>query len=84
MSPVGDALIKCKKADEVKVVEMGQDLDPYFRLSCVGKETTMMLQPCFVEDPVKYEKNTRRTVQRVLEDPRWRLSLQLHRYLGIR
>lgn len=71
-------------ADEVKVVDIGQDLDQYFMLECVSHTTEMLLQPCYTADPSEREKNTHRTVQRVLKDPRWRLSLQTHRYLDIR
>ena len=78
------ALIKAKRADELKVVEVGQDLSPYFQLECVAPETVMLLQPCYVDDPVEREKNTRRTIGRVLEDPRWRLSLQTHRLINIK
>ena len=76
--------IKVKRADELKVVETGQNLEPYFRLACVGENTVMLLQPCYVEDEVKRKKNTRRTIGRVLSDPRWRLSLQTHRWLDIK
>lgn len=71
-------------ADEIKVVELGQELEPYFRLGCRSGETLMYLQPCFVEDAQERENNLRRTVGRVLADPRWRLSLQQHRLLDIR
>ena len=84
MSPTGDASIKCLHADEVKVVDIGQPLAPYFEMNCIGSNTKMLLQPCYVNNPEEREKNTRRTIQRVLEDPRWRLSLQTHRYLGVR
>lgn len=78
------AEIKVRRADELKVVDVGRDLESYFRLPCVTEETVMLLQPCYVEDEIQRKENTRRTVGRVLEDPRWRLSLQTHRYLGIR
>ena len=84
MSSVGDAEVVCRHADELKVVDIGQDLEEYFSLGCVGKETRMLLQPCYVEDEEEREKNTRRTIQRVLDDPRWSLSLQTHRFLKIR
>lgn len=84
MSMSGNAEIKVRHADELKVVDIGQDLSPYFLLPCVDSSTEFLLQPCYVEDEEEREKNTRRTVRRVLEDPRWRLSLQTHRYLGVR
>ena len=84
MSVSGDARIVVDHADELKVVDIGQDLEPYFNLGCVGPETVMLLQPCYVEDEKERIKNTRRTIGRVLNDARWRLSLQTHRYLDIR
>lgn len=80
---IGDPTIKVEHADEIKVVDTGQDLDVYFNLPCKGEMTLMYLQPCYVSDPKKRESNTLRTVRRVLQDPRWTLSLQIHRYLGI-
>ena len=71
-------------ADEIKVVDCGQELEKYFSLRCRGVETMMYLQPCFVADRRDRDSNLRRTVRRVLEDPRWRLSLQTHRLIGIR
>lgn len=79
----GASEIKVKHADELKVIDTGQDLDIYFDLPCVTSETVMLLQPCHVSEREECQKNTRRTLGRVLEDPRWRLSLQTHRYLGI-
>lgn len=80
---IGNPEIKVQRADEIKVIDVGQPLDEYFDLPCRGPETLMYLQPCFVSDWKSRESNTLRTVRRVLEDPRWTLSLQTHRYLGI-
>lgn len=79
----GNPEIRVQRADEIKVVEVGQELDCYFKLPCRGENTLMYLQPCYVSDAKKRESNTMRTVKRVLQDPRWTLSLQTHRYLGI-
>ena len=84
MTDVGEASVIVERADELKVVDIGQDLNDYFRLGCVTPDTVMLLQPCYVEDALEREKNTRRTIQRVLDDPRWRLSLQTHRMIGVR
>lgn len=83
MTNEGSAELAVEHADEMKVVDVGQDLDPYFGLKCVSATTAMLLQPCYVENSEERERNTRRTVQRVMSDPRWRLSLQTHRYLNI-
>lgn len=72
-----------ERADEIKVVDLGQDLEPYFSLPCRKENTLMYLQPCYVADPDKFRRNRLRTVSRVLADPRWTLSVQLHRFLGI-
>ena len=80
---IGNPEIKVDYADEIKVVDVGQDLDGYFDLPCRRNETLMYLQPCYVADKKIRESNTMRTVRRVLHDPRWTLSLQIHRYLGI-
>lgn len=80
---IGDPEIKINVADEIKVVDVGQDLEGYFSLPCRGRKTLMYLQPCYVADSKTRESNTLRTVRRVLQDPRWTLSLQIHRYLGI-
>lgn len=70
-------------ANEIKVIDLGQDLERYFEMPCKGKDTLMYLQPCYVEDKKVRESNRLRTLGRVLADPRWTLSVQLHRFLGI-
>lgn len=84
MSEYGDANIKIARADEVKVVDNGQSLEPYLYLPCVKEETVFLLQPCYVADPQIFESNLKRTIRRVLENPKWRLSLQTHRLVGIK
>ena len=82
-SDTDESIIVAERADELKVVDVGQDLEPYFSLPCVDEHTLMYLQPCFVSDVHKNNENRMRTVGRVLADPRWTLSVQLHRFLGI-
>lgn len=72
-----------QRADEIKVVDTGQDLEPYFSLPQCRSNTLMYLQPCWVADKQGCLENTKRTVERVKADPRWRLSMQTHRYLDI-
>lgn len=79
----GKGELKIKRADEVKVIDVGQDLSGYFELPFVTESTLMYLQPCYVEDKKERESNRLRTLSRVLADPRWTLSVQLHRFLGI-
>lgn len=70
-------------ADEIKVVDLGQDLEQYFSSPWRGEKTLMYLQPCYVPDEEQFRANRLSTVKRVLDDPRWTLSLQTHRYLQI-
>lgn len=84
MPGAGNYDIKAAHADEIKVVDLGQDLDQYLSLGCRDKETVMCLQPCFTADSEATAENMRKTVERVLENPEWRLSVQMHRFLGIR
>lgn len=78
-----DATVVIRRADEIKVVDTGQPLDTYFTLPCRVADTKMYLQPCYVDNPEQFLKNTMRTVSRVKEDTRWTLSAQIHRYLQI-
>lgn len=78
-----DLPIRITRADEIKVIDLGQDLEPYFSLPCRHAATLMYLQPCHVPDAAQCRRNRLRTVRRVLDDPRWTLSIQIHRFLGI-
>ena len=79
----GGGQVTVERADEIKVVDVGQDLTPYFDMPCKKENTLMYLQPCYVADKKERESNRLRTLSRVLADPRWTLSVQLHRFLGI-
>lgn len=82
MTPGGERIV-IPRADEIKVVNVGQPLAPYFDMPQRKEETLMYLQPCYVDDSAAYRANVADTVAKVLADPRWRLSAQLHRYLSI-
>lgn len=84
MAGAGDYDLLVARADELKVVDVGQSLEDYFNLECVTPQTRMFLQPCFTDNEEECRKNIERTISKVLEDPRWTLSLQTHRFLGIR
>lgn len=79
----GNPPIRVKHANEIKVVDLGQDLNQYFSLPCRGEDTIMYLQPCYVENEADFRKNIMSTVNRVLSNPEWTLSVQLHRFLNI-
>ena len=76
----GDAepcvLVQC---DELKVVYLGQDLAQYDGI----KSNHRFLQPCFCEDEMERKANMKACVEAVMQNPGWRLSLQIHRILNI-
>lgn len=69
-----------RHCDELKVVYCGQDLSLYDGIDA----THRFLQPCFVPDEDQCRRNVQACVQAVLDNPKWRLSLQTHRMLNIR
>lgn len=87
LSPKTQTVPECKvvidNADEIKVVDLGQDLEQYFEMPQWHENAKMFLQPCFVDDVEQYRRNLYNTVRRVMSDPRWRISVQLHRFLNI-
>lgn len=66
--------------DELKVVYLGQDLSQYDFIAASHR----FLQPCYVDNEQQRSRNLRQCVEVVLRNPRWRLSLQVHRQLGIK
>ena len=69
-----------KRCDELKVVYLGQDLAQYKDIEARHH----FLQPCFCEDEVQRKANMKACVEAVMQNPDWRLSLQIHRILNIR
>ena len=75
----GDLPVVLTRCDELKVVYLGQDLTQYNNIETDHR----YLQPCWVSDTEQCRRNMQATVQAVLDNPQWRLSLQTHRILGI-
>ena len=69
----GNGTVVLKKADEVKVVFQGKDVEKWADFPARAH----FLQPCSCQ-------NTPETVDYILCHPKWRLSLQTHKYLDIR
>ena len=65
--------------DELKVVYLGQDLAQYTDIEVRHR----FLQPCFCENEVQRKANMKACVEAVMQNPGWRLSLQIHRVLNI-
>lgn len=69
-----------KRCDELKVVYLGQDLSKYNEI----KATHRFLQPCYSDNESQRQANMKACVEAVMNNPGWRLSLQVHRILNIR
>ncbi len=78
VSPKGGTDLALRRGHELKLVfpQMGIDPRAYLHLEF----DHFCLQP--LAGP-NLEENTRKAVAYCLENPRWRLSLQLHKFLGI-
>lgn len=71
-SPKQGVPLKIMRINEVKVVYEGQDLSGYEQLAA----DHYFLQPCSCS-------NVEETVECVMRHPKWRLSLQTHKLIGI-
>jgi 7-carboxy-7-deazaguanine synthase (Cx14CxxC type) len=79
VSPKAGTTLRQVTGHELKVVvpQQGQDLDALVELAF----DLHLLQP--MDGPLRRE-NTQRAIEVCLRDPRWRLSTQTHKALGIR
>ena len=75
---VGEGKVVLQKADELKLV-YSRKVDPSRWLSFPA--SWHFLQPCSLSDG---SANISETVSYILSHPSWRLSLQTHKFLGIR
>ena len=78
VSPKAGADLKLRSGDELKLVYPQSELAPEAVADLAFDH--FFLQPM---DGPDREENTRRAVDYCLEHPRWRLSLQTHKYIGI-
>ncbi len=78
VSPKAGAELRLKQGEELKLVHPQPDLDPKAFEDLAFDH--FFLQPM---DGSQAAANTAKTVQFCLEHPRWRLSLQTHKWLGI-
>ena len=79
MSPKANTEIKLKKGNEIKVIFPQESLDPEkFSLFDFNE---FYLQPM---DSNKYQENLNATITYCQQNPKWKLSLQTHKILGIR
>ena len=79
MSPKANTEIKLRKGNEIKVIFPQESLDPEkFSLFDFSE---FYLQPM---DSNKYQENLNATITYCQKNPKWKLSLQTHKILGIR
>ena len=79
MSPKANTEIKLKKGHEIKVIFPQESLDPEKFL--LFDFSDFYLQPM---DSNKYQENLNATITYCQKNPKWKLSLQTHKILGIR
>jgi organic radical activating enzyme len=81
-SPSTIHTLNIQRIDELKVVYEGaeQDMSQYDAIN--AKEYS--LQPCCTNDRQKDTFITNQTIDYILAHPKWRLSLQTHKVLGVR
>ena len=79
MSPKAEAPLALKRGDELKLIhpQAGAEPERYEALAF----THFFLQPM---DGPQLAENTRLAVEYCMRHPRWRLSLQTHKLIGIR
>ena len=79
MSPKANTEIKLKKGNEIKVIFPQESLDPEkFSLFDFSE---FYLQPM---DSNEYQENLNATITYCQKNPKWKLSLQTHKILGIK
>lgn len=86
MSPKSNAKIVLTRCDELKLVYPQEDAPPE-RFSAFQAEHFFLSpmadpQVRFGDDPVK-ARNTRKALEYCLSHPQWRLTMQMHKLLGI-
>lgn len=72
--------VRLQHIDELKVVFEGQDMSQYDGLTA----TEYRLQPCDTQDEEKNKEILRQTIDFILKNPKWKLSLQTHKILNVR
>lgn len=74
------ATLYIQRIDELKVVYEGQDMSQYDDIQA----KVYSLQPCDTGDAEKNREITQQTIDYILKNPKWKLSLQTHKILGVR
>lgn len=75
-----DLPLRIQRIDELKVLFMHQDMSQYDAVAA----QEYRLQPLDSGDKAENEKNLQETIQYILDNPKWKLSLQTHKILNVR
>ncbi len=78
VSPKANSKIVLNKGNEIKIVypQKGMNLQHYEKFNF----DHFYLQPLYNKN---FKKNTKDTINYILKNPKWKLSIQSHKYLGI-
>lgn len=77
-----EARVVLRIVDEIKVIFDGEHEPGFYpRIICTHAR---FLQPCDTGDPARNAEIVNATIEYIKKDPRWRLSLQVHKILNIR
>ena len=77
-----EAKVELSIVDEIKVVYDGEHKPHmYSGILCTHAR---FLQPCDTGDPVRNAEIVNSAIEYIKKDPRWKLSLQIHKILNIR
>ena len=79
MSPKANTNIKLKSGNEIKVIHPQENYDPNDFMSFDFDD--FYIQPM---DSKSYSKNLKASLDFCMQNPRWSLSLQTHKILGIK
>lgn len=79
-----DAPIKIQRIDELKALYHGerQDMAALDSIRTANPDCRY-LQPCDVNNPQENSRILSETIEYIKQNPRWRLSLQTHKIIGI-
>lgn len=77
--------LKIQRIDELKVLYHGAPQEmSRFEAIPIENASCRFLQPCDVNDPAANAHIVAKTIEYIKRHPQWRLSLQIHKLLGIR
>jgi len=86
VSPKAGAATVIERCDELKLVypQQGAPPEAYDHIKAKERFLSPMASPHVIagDDPQK-QSNTRSAIDYCLKDPRWRLSVQMHKIVGI-